>query len=571
MHVKRKLYKRIVILFCIIILVPTVILNVFYYSRMRDIIYQGITEESVQSLEFLRATADSSFFEFHKIWNNVNRDNLFLSFPDNPSTTQVIELQNMLDSQFRLSRNLYKIILVSENGDRIFSDRGCMLRSRFYDFMQENTNLDMSNMNLHHNNTIQVLYSDSNYLTLVYPLVQTTANSHRQSLILLLDLRFFLPGYLHGNDWLFLDEPHNMLVQWTQPLTREDVAEAIQQIDLYTLHSGSVSQRFSDYIINITHSNYLDLNYIRVVSLANTISDINHLNYQMLLLIFAILIVGSILFLLFIRYNYSPIKNMMSMIFESDIYANEVQSISFADEEEFMQSSLNKLIEVNKAYKNIQNAPGFEWYPADMIGELSIAINRFNIQKTEDLLNKICLDIQNQEIPLYVVKAVFFHVVYLFDSKLRESSIDLNQIYINEYNSKELTQVLYMCFEKYRESVSKKKKEEHKAEQLSAYVTAHFMDHDFSIKTFAHEFCYSVPVMSQTYKRLTGRSFQEHVNALKMQEAKRFLAENNHSIDDISQILGYSNASSFGRAFKKATGHSPREFLKTAGDATDIL
>lgn len=402
MRVKRSLYKRIVLLFCIIFLVPTVILKGFYYPRMREIMYQGVTEESAQSLRLLRATADSRFFEFHKIWNNVNRNNIFLTFPRNHSTTQVIEIQNMLGSQFRLSSNLHKALLVPEDGDQVFSDRGSMLRSRFYAFMQESANLDMRNSDIFKSDTLQVLYTDSDYLTLVYPLRKTAVNPQNHSLILLLDLRLFLGRNTYGEDWIFLNEPSNILIQWTHPLVLEDVAAAVRQIGEHNFQYEPLSLRFENFIVNITHSYYLDLHYVRIVSLSNTNLNISNLNNQALLLTLALLLLGSIMFHLHMRYNYLPYTNMMYMLSENEICSEEDQSIVFTDEEEFMKSSLKRLIEVKEAYKRIQNAPGFEWYPADMMGELSVAINRFNLQKTEELLYMISHDLQDPEVPLYV-------------------------------------------------------------------------------------------------------------------------------------------------------------------------
>ena len=48
-----------------------------------------------------------------------------------------------------------------------------------------------------------------------------------------------------------------------------------------------------------------------------------------------------------------------------------------------------------------------------------------------------------------------------------------------------------------------------------------------------------------------------------MKEAKKLLREKNHSITQISELLGYSSIHIFSRAFKKAVGLSPTAYIKS--------
>lgn len=47
---------------------------------------------------------------------------------------------------------------------------------------------------------------------------------------------------------------------------------------------------------------------------------------------------------------------------------------------------------------------------------------------------------------------------------------------------------------------------------------------------------------------------------LKMKEAKKLIREKNHSVTQISDMLGYSSIHNFSRAFKKKIGFSPIEY-----------
>ena len=55
----------------------------------------------------------------------------------------------------------------------------------------------------------------------------------------------------------------------------------------------------------------------------------------------------------------------------------------------------------------------------------------------------------------------------------------------------------------------------------------------------------------------------EYYSELKTKEAKKLIREKNYSINQISELLGYSSIHIFSRAFKKATGMAPTEYGKT--------
>ncbi len=59
-----------------------------------------------------------------------------------------------------------------------------------------------------------------------------------------------------------------------------------------------------------------------------------------------------------------------------------------------------------------------------------------------------------------------------------------------------------------------------------------------------------------------GTQFGQLVNDIKMELASKHLLENQQSIEEVAYLLGYSEASSFVRAFKQWKGISPGKFLR---------
>ena len=70
--------------------------------------------------------------------------------------------------------------------------------------------------------------------------------------------------------------------------------------------------------------------------------------------------------------------------------------------------------------------------------------------------------------------------------------------------------------------------------------------------------------LSKTYfccffKRITGHSLKSYQSHVRMQKAKELMADKAMNISDIAFSLGYTDATYFSTAFKKATGSSPRK------------
>ncbi len=68
--------------------------------------------------------------------------------------------------------------------------------------------------------------------------------------------------------------------------------------------------------------------------------------------------------------------------------------------------------------------------------------------------------------------------------------------------------------------------------------------------------------LSYIFKNNMGSSVMQYYNTIKVNEAKKLLRDNQHTISQISEMLGFSCIHSFSRAFKKSVGTSPTEYKK---------
>lgn len=79
--------------------------------------------------------------------------------------------------------------------------------------------------------------------------------------------------------------------------------------------------------------------------------------------------------------------------------------------------------------------------------------------------------------------------------------------------------------------------------------------------------CFSKSYVKQLFSRKKSKGIIQFFNDLKIDESKRLISENNLSITEISEILGFSSVHYFSRAFKNKTGMSPKEYAKSANDS----
>jgi len=78
----------------------------------------------------------------------------------------------------------------------------------------------------------------------------------------------------------------------------------------------------------------------------------------------------------------------------------------------------------------------------------------------------------------------------------------------------------------------------------------------------ARDVCLSPKYLSRVFKKHAGMGFGAYRARVKNQRAVKLLAESGYNINQISDKLGYENAESFMRQFKKRFGCTPTEFRK---------
>jgi AraC-like DNA-binding protein len=64
------------------------------------------------------------------------------------------------------------------------------------------------------------------------------------------------------------------------------------------------------------------------------------------------------------------------------------------------------------------------------------------------------------------------------------------------------------------------------------------------------------------FKNITGKTYVEYVNGIRVQKAMERLRESNGNVLDICYAVGFESIANFNRVFKRIVGTSPTEFRK---------
>ncbi|MNC02646.1 HTH-type transcriptional regulator YesS [compost metagenome] len=96
--------------------------------------------------------------------------------------------------------------------------------------------------------------------------------------------------------------------------------------------------------------------------------------------------------------------------------------------------------------------------------------------------------------------------------------------------------------------------------EMKNYIEENFTNPDLSLKHLSDRFQVSGKYASYLFKTEFKMKFVDFVTELRMKEAEQLLAETDYPLQDIALQVGYANAITFGRVFKRVAGITPGDY-----------
>ncbi|MNN77699.1 Bifunctional transcriptional activator/DNA repair enzyme AdaA [compost metagenome] len=91
------------------------------------------------------------------------------------------------------------------------------------------------------------------------------------------------------------------------------------------------------------------------------------------------------------------------------------------------------------------------------------------------------------------------------------------------------------------------------------YLGDHFRE-AVTVEEAAGICCLTPTYFCYLFKKTTGKTFIEYLHMLRIHEATRLLRLRRYSVQAVSDQVGFSNPTYFGRVFKSITGMTPSQY-----------
>ena len=98
-------------------------------------------------------------------------------------------------------------------------------------------------------------------------------------------------------------------------------------------------------------------------------------------------------------------------------------------------------------------------------------------------------------------------------------------------------------------------------QEIYRYVGQHFQQ-EISLQEISKRVSMTPPAFCRFFKKLTGKTFTQFTNEMRIDHARRLLNDQHLSIAAVSYESGFNNLSHFNKQFKMLVGVSPSEYRK---------
>ncbi|MGB9678381.1 MAG: AraC family transcriptional regulator [Thermoanaerobacteraceae bacterium] len=101
-----------------------------------------------------------------------------------------------------------------------------------------------------------------------------------------------------------------------------------------------------------------------------------------------------------------------------------------------------------------------------------------------------------------------------------------------------------------------------KISQIALFMNANFYE-SITLDIISKKFNISPWYFSRSFKEITGFTFSEYLNRIRIKEAQHLLKNSDLSIEEITGKVGFDSSTHFGRTFKSLVGISPLKYRKS--------
>lgn len=217
----------------------------------------------------------------------------------------------------------------------------------------------------------------------------------------------------------------------------------------------------------------------------------------------------------------------------------------------------------------LENRNNFYFYPMDWEVQMTIALKTANSVLAGKILNEIKQEnFKNRALSQDTLKRLSLELVETGMKVADELKLDLlrdeiefKRMFKAAVHTEAWNYIEQFYLDICREiSIHKNRSHSITDIDLVQYVENQYNNPNLSLKELSEHFGSSISRISRHFKDVTGYNFLDYINRKRILKAQELLEAKDDEIYLISEMVGYSNYSTFSRVFAKYTGVSPQEY-----------
>lgn len=105
--------------------------------------------------------------------------------------------------------------------------------------------------------------------------------------------------------------------------------------------------------------------------------------------------------------------------------------------------------------------------------------------------------------------------------------------------------------------------------RIEAYIREHYIEPGLTVNQIARDLHFESSYLRRIYKRSTGTTISQSIEATRIQRAKELLASSDLRISEIAKKCGFSDHFYFSKRFKQLCGSTPSEYRSARADGPE--
>ncbi|WP_413378180.1 helix-turn-helix domain-containing protein [Alkalihalobacillus sp. 1P02AB] len=203
----------------------------------------------------------------------------------------------------------------------------------------------------------------------------------------------------------------------------------------------------------------------------------------------------------------------------------------------------------------------------DIIKIIELSITRRDEEQFKAQLNKLIDLMRTKVSSIFILKVIFINTYNVLAKELNKFGVKEEYCYAmseKELNIEQLEEKLRSMGQKLSNELLKSDpiKGSVDIKEVLLYLDKYYMEASISMQRLADEFNLSYSNFSHFFKKKTGENFAAYLERLRINKAKQLLIQGKEPIKSIAEQVGYINANSFTRSFKKLENMAPGEYRK---------